>query len=569
MRIDWAQTLIGSSISANDGSAGHVGETTAPERAAVALGALSGARLVGVLATMAFVGLAIAALPLRGSTTTFSDILALSGLLVANVLGFLVLGRYGSRGIVLSAGVGLLALPFAIAAGVSVPIIAALALLVILDGAMMLMTRWSRRIGPVALAIGACFALAGILGFSEPRFGDAVLLAAALGPIAAMALTRIDDPLVSASRRSEAETARLSALLSVMMPDAERQPFVTDIVGTIDWGNEAGFRQHLVAELFPEGSIVSATLIADRVILLQALSHAVREGKSSESLSIRVRREPIGAGYPMPPRFEPFHCAIFPMPGVADRAIVTLRPADEDADNKIQNGHPASGQDTALLARALHDCTAPFNAGLGFLEMIADPRLAPRDVVTYRDFAAEAHKAISEAHRNSVLLGRWLRMQNMGADDAAQCVEMAPARLVSDALRALNLRDATERGEIRVDDHAPLPAARLPLDAARFGVEILLRYALSSAASTISLARAGSDLVVSCRIHDDKEHPARPDAFQLALEARAAAMGAGSFASAEVGERHLRIAGAFCGIEEGGPSVPVRIEERNRARLVS
>lgn len=569
MRIDWTQTLIGSSTSANELSAGHAGASADPERTVAVLAALNAARLAGVLAATAFIGLTIAVLPLRGSATTFPDCLALSGMLVADVLGFLILGRYGCRGIVASAAAGLLSLPFVIAAGVALPITVALLLLVILDGAMVLMTRSHRYIAPVALAVGTGLALVGLLGFSDPRFGDAVLLATALTPVAAMGLTGRGAPSVRADHGTQTEAARLSALLNVVMPDAERQPFVTDIVGTIDHGENPGFHQHLVAERFPEGSIVSATLIADRVSLLQALSRAIREGKPSEDLTLRVRHEPIGAGYPMAPRFETFLCAVFPMPGVAERAIVLLRPEGEGADADISSSRPASKQNAALLVRALHDCTAPFNAGLGFLEMIADPRLAPRDIATYRDFAAEAHKAMSEAHRNSLLLGRWIRLEHMIGDEAARSVEIAPARLLSDAIRVLNLREAVERGEIRFDDPAPLPAARLPLEIARFAVETLLRHTQTGAVSTISLIGSGNDLVLSCRIRDDGDEPTKPDAFQLALEAKASTMGAGSFGSEGPGERHLRIAGAFSGRAEAGTSASGRPVEAGHARLAS
>lgn len=569
MRIDWTQTLIGSSTSAHELPAGHAGASADLERNVAVLAALNAARLVGVLAATAFIGLTIAALPLRGSATTFSDSLALSGVLVADVLGFLILGRYGWRGIAASAAIGLLALPFAIAAGVSLPIAVALVLLVILDGAMVLMTRSFRRIAPAVLAAGVGLALVGLLGFSEPGFGDAILLATAFAPVAALALTGRDGASGRADHRTQSEAARLSALLNVVMPDAGRQPFVTDIVGTIDHGENPGFHQHLAAERFPEGSIVSATLIADRVTLLQALSRAIREGKPSENLCLRVRHEPIGAGYPMAPRFEAFTCAVFPMPGVAERAIVLLKPAGEGADANISSPHPASKQNAALLVRALHDCTAPFNAGLGFLEMIADPRLAPRDIATYRDFAAEAHKAMSEAHRNSLLLGRWIRLEHMIGDEAARSVEIAPARLLSDAIRVLNLREAVERGEIRLDDPAPLPAARLPLEIARFAVETLLRHTQTGAVSTISLIRNGNDLILSCRIKDDRDEPAEPDAFQLALEAKASAMRAGGFGSDEPGERHLRIAGAFSDMAEVGASASGRPVEVGHARLAS
>lgn len=539
MRIDWAQTLIGSSAPPQEPSAHRAGGSESG-------GIYEASRLAGVLAASTLVGLAIITMPVRGATVALADILGLSGLLVAHVVGFSILGRFGVR---LAAMSTLLAYPFAIAGGASAPVMIALALLLLLDVALSATRAGMHRIAVMSCFTVATFVAAATLAFAAPGMGGGMLVLAALAPISASAFLRLRKPVAEVKPQAELELARLTALLNASTRGGARQTLVTDIVGALDKSGGDSFGDRLAAEIFPEGSIVAATLIADRVLLLNALSRAIHAGETTDNIEIRLRREPVGAGYPAPPRYDAFACAVHPMPGVEGRAVVTLEaaaaPVPKAAPGLVARDlEPLAGPNAALLARGLHDCNAPFNAGLGFLEMIADPRLAPRDIATYRDFAAEAHKAISEAHRNSVLLGRWLRNAQAVHEKDEAVAEIAPGRLVADAVRVLNLRDAVERGEIRLVEEAGLPLARLPLVAARFATEALLRFAFGHHDSVVHAAQIGHDLVVTCRLAGSEPEDMRVDGFQQALEAAAEAFGAVRF-EAGAGERRVVFAGAF------------------------
>lgn len=538
MRIDWTQTLIGSSAPLQEPSARHAG--------GMAGGIYEASRLAGVLAASTLVGLAIITMPSRGATAALADILGLSGLLVAHVVGFSILGRFGIK---LAAMSALLAYPFAIAGGVAAPVMIAFALLLLLDVALSATPAGKHRMAVVSSFAVAGFLAVATLFFAAPGWGGGMLILAALAPIGASAFLRLRKPAVEGKADADIELARLTALLNASTRGGARQTLVTDIVGVLDKGEGNGFGDRLAAEIFPEGSIVVATLIADRVLLLNALSRAIHAGETTDSIEIRLRREPVGAGYPVPPRYDAFACAVHPMPGVEGRAVVTLEAAAVPAatgaaDIVARELETLGGPNAALLARGLHDCNAPFNAGLGFLEMIADPRLAPRDIATYRDFAAEAHKAISEAHRNSVLLGRWLRNAQAIREKDEAIAEITPGRLVADAVRVLNLRDAVERGEIRLVEEAGLPLARLPLVAARFATEVLLRFAFGHHGSVVHAAQIGHDLVVTCRLAGSEPEDMRVDGFQQALEVAAEAFGAVRFEAGE-GERRAVLTGAF------------------------
>lgn len=563
MRIDWAQTLIGSSAPPQEPSAPRAG---GPESG----GIYEASRLAGVLAASTLVGLAIITMPARGATAALADILGLSGLLVAHVVGFSILGRFGVR---LAAMSALLAYPFAIAGGASVPVMIALALLLLLDVALSVTHAGAHRIAVIASFAVAGFVAAATLVFTTPGWGGGMLLVAALAPIGTSAVLRLRKPVAEAKPQAGIELARLTALLNASTRGGDRQTMVTDIVGTLDKSAASGFESRLVAEIFPEGSLVAATLIADRVLLLNALSRAIHAGETTDKIEIRLRREPVGAGYPVPPRYDAFACAVYPMPGVEGRAVVTLEAAAaqvsrDGAASATREVETIGGPNATLLARGLHDCNAPFNAGLGFLEMIADPRLAPRDIATYRDFAAEAHKAISEAHRNSVLLGRWLRNAQAIREKDEAVAEIAPGRLVADAVRVLNLRDAVERGEIRLVEEGALPLARLSLVAARFAAEVLLRFAFGHHGSVVHAAQVGHDLVLTCRLAGSEPEEMRVDGFQQALEVAAEAFGAVHFETG-AGERRVIFTGAFAEAAFADHAAGKPVREISLVRLAS
>ncbi|MCZ8182101.1 MAG: hypothetical protein O9322_03955 [Beijerinckiaceae bacterium] len=526
MTIDWTQTLMGASALASHGGSGMAA-------------ALAGRRLLGVLAGSLAMGLSLATLPFRGLEAVLPEWIGLSGVLAASVCGFVLLSR--ERPVSRLAGLfsGLLVLPFAAFAGVGLPILALLSLLSAALGladwlALRNRPRPARAIAGIAvLATIACF-LQGPLDLAAVAPAIAMTVPLALGALrqpAAETIAIEPDP-----RR---RLGRLEALNGLLLRGGARQVLVVDQVGALDAEGEAPFRRHLLETHFPERSVVAATLIADRVPLLQALSRAIHEDRTTEGLVLRLRRDPAGAGFPLPPRYDRYTCTVAPLPGEPGLAIFLYEPAERVAAEPS----PARKGDPALLSRALHDSVAPFNAGLGFLEMLADPRLAPRDPATTRDFAAEAHKAIGEAHRNTHLMGRWLRALQDGPDEPA---DILPNRLLSDGIRALNLREAQDRGLLAVTAPAGLPAARLPLPAARFAVEIMLRRAMAREGARLEWLRDGADLLVTCHAPPSDEAP-MADPFEAALcEALAGESGIG-FSAAGGRDLTLRFAGAYAG----------------------
>lgn len=534
MRIDWAQTLMGDTGPRGQAAGGRSGKDGRREQAGRAM------RGAGVLIAALFIGIAIAALPARGSTISATDILALSGLLLAQASGLFLLAP--ERLHVRAAAFGaLLALPFATLAGFEAGTIIALGLILALDAtAMLLHDRRALRQLVFVAGIGVA---AGALVWGEPTLGSFALLFAALPPLAVAAFLPV---MTSAPKSHFDPLTRFNALLGVALTSRSRQLFVTDSVGVIDNDADPAFAQLLTAQDFPDNSLTSAVLIADRVLLLDALSRAIHKREGTEGLEIRLRLEPVGAGFPVPPRFVAHRLAVHPLPESENRAIVMIEAVGEAATRESAGTGTGVPDISPVLARALHDSTAPFNAGLGYLEMIADPRLSPRDVNTYRDFAAEAHKSVLEAYRNSVLLGRWVKLLHSHPNERAERASLMPRRMVNDAVRALNLRDAEDRGELRISEAESLPAVSLPPALARFAVEIFLREAQYGGPSKVTIAREGDDLVLTSRQPVCEESQGAEDVFRKVIEdAVSAAMPGVRFRTGIDGLRELRFETAF------------------------
>ena len=531
MRIDWTQTLLGDLTPR--------GQMAADRSEADGGRAARAMRIGGILIAALFIGIAIAALPARGSTISSTDILALSGLLLAQASGLFLLAPERPR-FHAAAVCALLALPFATLAGFDVNIVIALGLVLALDAAAML-AHERRGLRRILLAAGVA-----VVGFSlwvsAFALGAVAVLVAALVPLAVAAF--LPPPAKPALSHAD-PMIRLNALLGVALATRSRRLFVTDGVGVIDNEADPAFSRLLTAQDFPDNSLVSAVLIADRVLLLDALSRAIHRREGTDNLEIRLRLEPAGAGFPAPPRYVPHRVAVQPLPDVEDRTIVMIEAIEGTAQEPIT---PASGAPSLVpvLARALHDSNAPFNAGLGYLEMIADPRLAPRDVNTYREFAAQAHKSVLEAYRNSLLLGRWLKLLHSPPDERLECGSLMPRRVVNDAVRALSLREAEDRGELRISEAETLPAVSLPPALARFAVEVFLREAQYGGPVKVAISRENNDLVLTSRQPAPPEGEGNEDVFRKVIEdAVAAAMPSARFGTDLDGGRELRFENAF------------------------
>ncbi len=533
MRIDWAQTLLGDFGPRGQAVADRSGTNARRGQVARAM------RGAGLLIAALFIGIAIAALPARGSTISTTDILALSGVLLAQASGLFLLAPERLR-FQAAAFIALLALPFATLAGFDAGTIIALGLVLALDAAALLL---ERRL-PRRIFFGAAVFIAAVaIGRGEPTLGASAVLLAALTPIAVAAIVPASRP---AQHLHFDPLARYNALLGVALTARSRQLFVTDSVGVIDNEADPAFARLLTAQEFPDNSLTAAVLIADRVLLLDALSRAIHKREGTEDLQIRLRLEPVGAGFPVPPRFVTHRVAVQPLPESENRAIVMIEAISESASGEAVTTNSTAADISPVLARALHDSTAPFNAGLGYLEMIADPRLSPRDVNTYRDFAAEAHKSVLEAYRNTVLLGRWVKLLHSHPNERAERANLMPRRMVNDAIRALNLREAEDRGELRISEVESLPAVSLPPVLARFAVEIFLREAQFGGPAKVAIARDGDDLVLTSRKPVPEDPQGNDDVFRKVIEdAVSAAMPSVRFRTGTEGLRELRFEAAF------------------------
>lgn len=506
------------------------------------------ARLASRLAGIAAAGLAmLATLALRLEPAT-GGLIALAGLIVTFGVSALLGLRFGDDSGRAGFGAALFAPGFALAAGLPVPAILALTLLVLADAALFARLR-PPALAPVMLAAALLAALAAVLVAGGASL---VLVAAPVAPVTAIAL-RLGA--TNAATIGANAAIEIRPLLDLIARDGARDCLVCDLVGAVDDALTPGSGAGLAAAARAEGSLVSATLIADRVQVLDALSRAVHAGASSRDLMVRLRVERAGAGFPTPPRFEPARVSVDPLPGIEGRALVLVHPA-QVAD---QPAPAASDADLTALRRAMHDCVAPFNAGLGFLDMLADPHLAPRDIAGYRDFAAEAHRAIAEAHRNTVMLGRLLDLARAPLGVAGP---LSPERLVQDATRALSLRGALDRGQIRLAGFEAFPVATLEPTRARLAVEALLRHAMGHVSSEIIARREGRDLVLAC-IGRAGGEAAHVDDLQVEIEAAAMAGGFISFETDGEGHRLLRFVDAFA----PGATAPEDAGEAGRAGL--
>lgn len=565
MRIDWTQTLIGSPFG--------------PDVSAVP--GVIAARMGAVMAACLAMGAAIALAPLRDATIP-AELLGLAGLLLGFSAGLIAASRFGFRGAALF---GVLALPFLAVAGSSAVVMLGVLALVGFD---LIAGRGLPR--RQALAVG--FASAAILplgGFASGfAIGPILVLLTAWVPVVLQCRTAFVQEAEMPVSSPIDDAARLGAIVSALADGTRRLPLVTDIVGNIDPRN--GFDAHLAGELFPEGSLMEAVLIADRVSLLTALSAAIHKSEASGPLVLRLRRGPTGAGYPMPPRFSPVTASVHPVSAGEGRAIVILDLSDEanvalppekslverpDAQSQAGGHDLPRHLPNEMIDRAIHDCAAPFNAGLGFLEMIADPRLAPRDIATYREFAAEAHEAITEAHRNTVLLAHWLRLETSGGPGEQR--ETTPVRLVHDAIRNLNLRDASEQGLVNVTVADDLPSLRvMDIRAARFAVEVLVRFGHLGPQCDLGVMRSGDDLVLDARRRGVAE-PGVEDALQRVLEIAAHRPGSLEIEAPGEDHRRLLLAGVFAGANRNGAKSPAAessgnggaAEDADRLKLVS
>jgi hypothetical protein len=498
--------------------------------------ALVAGKLAAILLGACALGVVFALFPIRAPAGTRADLLAVALVLAVQGLAY-ALGV--ARQFVSSLLMSLLAVPLLALARPEPLALGAFAALAVLCCLLefAVLRRQRRLVAPLAALVLPTLVALGVLA---PSFGIiAAGLVMAMAPLASAFLPVSRLASIPEEATSTPRDAALPALLAAALSPEGRVVLVCDTMGLVDKALTPARPE--AAQPFPGGSLTEATLIADRVALLQMLAQTAREGRASKAVVLRLRQGPLGAGYPAPGHFESCQLRAFPLPGYPGRAAVLIEAEAYDTARQVAHVATPQPRNTALLARALHDGLAPFNAGLGFLEMVADPRLAPRDFTALHDFTSEAHKAMCEAHRNSVLLGLWLRLTQDEAH-AATRGETGARRLFTEALRLLNLEDMEKRGDLVASESFDNGQSyALSLHAARFALAVLLRFGLGAAHVDLDMKEEGADLLFIIRRKEGGEHAVAVDTFQQALEQAAMTRGECVFEAAGQGARQLRL----------------------------
>lgn len=528
MRIDWTQTLLGPE--------GQLGADDAAEGARLpARTILLAGRMAGLLGAVLILVGAIAASPLMGSIgARMEEMLAVSGLLVVQVIAFAIARHIRTKGLLALAA--LCGLQVLLAAGLSTgpAMLVAVAALVVAEQVAIMMLLKDRR----AVAVGFCgagvaaAATAMLMAVAEPVAG--ALVAGIAIPSLAML------PLMLARGRKlapqGAKPSSLAALLDVALSRFPGPVLIVDGVGAVQQPEQqAMFAEHLRAAALPTGSLTETLLVVDRPVLLQALSRAIHDQLPSENLTLRMR-DVADAGH-----YGPKLCSIWPVAGLPGRALVLIAEQPEERDLPRANSAAQAG-DQALIQRAMHDAVSPFNAGLGYLELIADPRLAPRDLASTRHYAQEARSALIEAHRNTALMGRWLKL--LTASQPMQRERVDLARVANDAARIFSSAEG-DAARIEIEAGTGQVHAEIAGDAARFAIGVLLRGALQmSEAVRIKITSSGNDAVIRvCAVGAATDAHQGEDMFQMALEQAAQGLAPVRF-SQGAGERSLVLRGA-------------------------
>lgn len=503
MRIDWTQTLLGPE--------GQLGADDAAEGARLpARTILLAGRMAGLLGAVLILVGAIAASPLMGSIgARMEEMLAVSGLLVVQVIAFAIARHIRTKGLLALAA--LCGLQILLAAGLSVgpAMLVAIAGVVAAEQVAIAMLLRDRR--PIA----AGFCLAGVMA------GAAVMLMAVVEPVAGALVAGIAIPslamlplMIARGRRLAPQGAKpssLAALLDVALSRFPGPVLIVDGVGAVQQlEQQAMFAEHLRAAALPGGSLTETLLVVDRPVLLQALSRAIHDQLPSENLTLRMR-DFAGAG-----QYGPKLCSIWPVAGLPGRALVLIAGQPEEKAVFHENVATQAG-DQALIQRAMHDAVSPFNAGLGYLELIADPRLAPRDLASTRHYAQEARSALIEAHRNTALMGRWLKLLTASQQMQRERVDLT--RIASDAARIFTSAEG-DAELIEIEAGTGNVHAEIAGEAARFAIGVLLRGALrASDAVRIKITSSGNDAVIRvCPVGAATNTHLGEDVFQMALE---------------------------------------------------
>lgn len=551
MRIDWTQTLLGP-----DGQFGT--EDAASSARLPARAILLAGRMAGLLgAVLIFVG-AVAVSPLMGRFgARTEEMLAVAGLLVVQVIGFAIARQIGPKGLATLATI--CGLQVLLLAGLSPrpAVLLAVCVLVLAEQIAIAMLLRDRR----ALAAGFCGAgvmagaVAMALAASEP-FVAALVAGIAIPSLAMLPLTLARGQNLAPQA---AQPSSLAALLDVALSRFPGPVLIVDGVGHVQQAEQqATFAEHLRTAIVPGGSFTETLLVVDRPVLLQALSRAIHDQLPSENVSLRMREAGQEGHY------GPRLCSIWPVAGLPGRALVLIVDQPKGQEHPVDPSS-SQGADQALIQRAMHDAVSPFNAGLGYLELIADPRLAPRDLASTRHYAQEARSALIEAHRNTALMGRWLKLLTAPQPMPREQVDLV--RMAQDAARIFTSAEG-DSARIEIDTGAAPLHADIAGDIARFAIGVLLRGSMQASEGVqISMTTTGTDAIIRVRpIGAVKAAPRSEDLFQMALEQAVQGLAPMRFIDG-AGEHSLVLRGAV--IAPLKPLTSADIRPLQRGRLAS
>jgi hypothetical protein len=551
MRIDWTQTLLGP-----DGQLGTE-DAASPARLPARAILLAG-RMAGLLgAVLIFVG-AIAVSPFMGGFgARTEEMLAVAGLLVVQVIGFAIARQIGPKG--LPVLLALCALQVLLVAGLN-PVMGALLAacgLVLAEQVAIAMLFRERRAVAAGFCVASVVAGAGgmVLAAAEP-FAAALVAGLAIPSLAMLPLTLARGQKLAPQA---AQPSSLAALLDVALSRFPGPVLIVDGVGQVQQAEQqATFSEYLRASILPGGSFTESLLVVDRPSLLQALSRAVHDQLPSENLTLRMREAGEGALY------APKLCSIWPVAGLPGRALVLIAEQPQSGEISAEHESPQTS-DQALIQRAMHDAVSPFNAGLGYLELIADPRLAPRDLASTRHYAQEARSALIEAHRNTALMGRWLKLVTAPQKAAREQVDLL--RMVQDAARIFNSADG-DHDQIEIEAATNHLHADIAADVARFAIGVLLRRAVQASERVqIGMSALGADAVLRvCPIGKATSPNRGEDMFQMALEQAVQGLAPVRFIEG-AGEHSLMLRGVV--VTPLKPLTSADIQPLQRGRLAS
>lgn len=519
------------------------------------------ARILGAMVSILMLGTVLALLPLRGYAASMADLIACAGILLFNVMILAGSQFLRGRGYELFAVISLLiAGCFSVLAGISYPVTACVAVLLVLDYLLHRKTVNLIEIGLYGGVATSVFIFA--LMQAWPASSASLMLFAIYIPVLAGLYSRTNQLYEQGRQRGE-NSALDSAFLTAALESNNQILLMVDRSGMIEAStlhlNEgAQKRQGEPAEydpalLAPGLYLGDAILISDRVALFQAISDAIHKGITREDVLIRLREVMPEGGYTHPPCFIAHAMRVTAMKEISSRAIITLKPIEEAA------AQPAQARPSLQIsARAVHDFVSPFNASLGFLEILMDEKLAPKGEASSREFAQKAHQAVMAAFRNATLLAKAITVQDHAQNKPEGTKQMFSA-LLHDAMREMGMHSQAGGNAVHIECGSAGDRFVIEPDKLRFALQVMLTIGLNAAKEGDKLALvAAADDEADCQIMLRISATARgalplADGFEQVLEKMMMELTGGQFSRHQTHGYILTIPRAFSQISRAPP----------------